>query len=110
VNTLVPAFVAPAVRAVDADLRVACGPGPSCRVTLANHGTVRVQPTGGHLVAVARDGRRSEIALDGWWVLAGGARVHGIELPFPACDARELTATFRVGTTDLVARAEGCVP
>jgi len=70
----------------------------------------RLRPTEGRLVAVAPDGRRSEVPLDGWWVLAGGARVHGIELPFPACTARELSAVVRIGGTELVARAEECAP
>jgi hypothetical protein len=102
VTALVPAFFAPARARTAAAVRIACTP-TACRVVVVNDGTVRFRPDHVSVALIEDGGDRSERALEGWWVLAGGARAYEIPLT-PGSAPRELVARVDLGGEAVIAR------
>lgn len=80
-RVLVPVFVAPIEAIVRAELGVECDCERTCRVALVNHGTVRIRPERLAVSVRSGSGAEREQELEPSWVLAGGRRVHRIDVP-----------------------------
>lgn len=105
----VPVFLAPARKTARAELAFLERDGRRVRFTLRNLGTVRLRPLDVRLSLVAKDGAVTfERALDAWYVLAGGERIHEVEVPADACSkASEVVVVAELEARKIEARAAG---
>jgi len=105
----VPVFLAPAKKTSRGELALLERNGKRVRFALRNRGTVRLRPLAVRLTLVAADGAIVfERALDAWYVLAGGERLHEVEVPADACArAAEVVVVATLEAGKIEARAAG---
>ncbi len=104
----IPVFLTPAASRLSGNLSGVGLHGDSVSFTLDNTGTVHFVPETVRVVGTASTG---EVVIDrklqGWYVLAGGARRFSLAVPAPECHRiRTMAFEVQVGTTTLKERLD----